>query len=1032
MRIIFKMIGRRVANQRNIILVITALIMMTLIWLFISSMMLRVNKSKAAQARFNEELSRGQTPRVIPGSEKKKSTTETKKGPNTKKPLKKKIKKPLNVKSPIKIVDHDPPKSFSSTPESNSDSFESSFGQSYFSAKPIVNVDIIVATWIDNIPLQNTFKYFETQLCDNPKSSAFQLHVKLFVSSVRTAIIPKSYYCESFQVSMQTKYQPKKTRKSLVSDLELFNYGVSQSKGKYYFFLDRNSEVWAYDLYDMVAKLEADPKLSIIGSKVLTKKHDIISAGMDVGMKWDNIPVLYHRYVGYPEKYRDSDVSRNLLCVHTVGMLIRASAFVPFDLENGPIKSLTTVKSCLEQLKLGNSVFYEPKNLIVSKLIKGKTKYDGKIGLKQKAAYSTSYKTLLTPLINKRYELDPNLHVAYDYGAGSCTGFFIEATNIVTELEKRVPIKIITGKDDFCLGLPQASKDALHRMLSRDFSKNISIWISHKPPPSYPRFPYTGIATYDKEPDYIIGRSMYESTRIEKAWVSKANDLADEIWVPSKFLIKAFVDSGVDATKVRWMPEPIDVDFYNPKITPPLDLPDKNGYNFLSVFKWEDRKGPDLLFKAYFEEFKKSDPVTLHVLTYIYGGYDPHSKKEIRYEINKIAKENNFDMKNLPKVSIINKVVPTKDMPKLYKFADAFVLPTRAEGWGLPFMEAMTMELPTIGTAWGGQMDFMNEKNSYLIKVEEMEKMKHQPPEVEDDGAEPFRYARASVPHLRTLMRNLVDNPEKGLETGKRARQYIIDNFSQQKLGDMIVNRLKQVERIIIDQKKTKKRTRKLEAELKKSEGDGWQGFKYWDDWGKDEKKEEVKKVEKKDDKKEDKRSDSKPSEVQKPLEKSPEKNEKPANSQDLLAKKEVKKESPVVVAEKKVETGSAIGSTPSKSNGPIKPGEVKSAPAIPRTQLPVATPIVGSGSTKEVDVKKELETRSNLAFEDVVPVKKTKKEVKGSTLGSGSKKVSSSTKKVETKPKPQKKAKKPKKKTTRPKIDIVEEDDFENQLNGW
>ena len=33
----------------------------------------------------------------------------------------------------------------------------------------------------------------------------------------------------------------------------------------------------------------------------------------------------------------------------------------------------------------------------------------------------------------------------------------------------------------------------------------------------------------------------------------------------------------------------------------------------------------------------------------------------------------------------------------LYKSVDAFVLPTHGEGWGLPFAEAMAMELPTIG-----------------------------------------------------------------------------------------------------------------------------------------------------------------------------------------------------------------------------------------------------------------------------------------------------------------------------------------------
>jgi glycosyltransferase involved in cell wall biosynthesis len=35
--------------------------------------------------------------------------------------------------------------------------------------------------------------------------------------------------------------------------------------------------------------------------------------------------------------------------------------------------------------------------------------------------------------------------------------------------------------------------------------------------------------------------------------------------------------------------------------------------------------------------------------------------------------------------------VPEQDMPRLYAAVDAFVLPTRGEGFGMPIMEAMSM-----------------------------------------------------------------------------------------------------------------------------------------------------------------------------------------------------------------------------------------------------------------------------------------------------------------------------------------------------
>jgi glycosyltransferase involved in cell wall biosynthesis len=232
-------------------------------------------------------------------------------------------------------------------------------------------------------------------------------------------------------------------------------------------------------------------------------------------------------------------------------------------------------------------------------------------------------------------------------------------------------------------------KDTLLRQLSRKF-QNATIWISHKPPDAYPIFPYSGIIEHENEPKYIVGRSMYESTGIPSNWKTPANDRADEIWVPSKFLVDAFVNSGILASKIKWMPEPIDTDFYNPETVEPLQIKGLSGYNFISVFKWEPRKGPDFLLRAFFSEFKKHENVTLYLLTYEYGGYSPHSKSSIERLIRLVAMKYKFDLKKLPKYKVINQVISSSLMPSLYKTFDAFVLPTRGEGWGLPFMEAMT------------------------------------------------------------------------------------------------------------------------------------------------------------------------------------------------------------------------------------------------------------------------------------------------------------------------------------------------------
>ena len=47
--------------------------------------------------------------------------------------------------------------------------------------------------------------------------------------------------------------------------------------------------------------------------------------------------------------------------------------------------------------------------------------------------------------------------------------------------------------------------------------------------------------------------------------------------------------------------------------------------------------------------------------------------------------------------------------------ADAFVLPTRGEGWGLPVVEAMAMALPVIVTNTSGCSQYLTQENSFPL-----------------------------------------------------------------------------------------------------------------------------------------------------------------------------------------------------------------------------------------------------------------------------------------------------------------------------
>jgi glycosyltransferase involved in cell wall biosynthesis len=104
-------------------------------------------------------------------------------------------------------------------------------------------------------------------------------------------------------------------------------------------------------------------------------------------------------------------------------------------------------------------------------------------------------------------------------------------------------------------------------------------------------------------------------------------------------------------------------------------------------------------------------------------------------------------------------------LPSLYKGADAFVIATHGEGWGLPIIEAMAMQLPVIATNWSGStgrmnrnilifVEFLRSSNSYLIPVESMVK----------SSTPGHQWAQPSKDALKVAMRTVLENKREVID----------------------------------------------------------------------------------------------------------------------------------------------------------------------------------------------------------------------------------------------------------------------------
>ncbi|MFD1952738.1 glycosyltransferase family 4 protein [Paenibacillus thailandensis] len=273
-----------------------------------------------------------------------------------------------------------------------------------------------------------------------------------------------------------------------------------------------------------------------------------------------------------------------------------------------------------------------------------------------------------------------------------------------------------------------------------------------------------------RRPDFRvnIARTGFETDRIPSFWIPNLNAF-DEVWVFSQFNQATFSASGV-TSPIKVIPSYsawAEADMEDSLFRVPFD--DK--FLFLSVFDWSDRKGYDLLINAYLEEFARTDNVALIIKTT--AGNDDKIN-----EVSLLASGN----KEAPEIFIMNKMLPTNDLIKLYRLCNAFVLPTRGEGWGRPIMEAMIVGMPVIATNWSGPTDFMNEDNAFPVKVDKLTEIRNHPIPLFNG----HRWAEPSLNDLKRQMRYVYENPNEAKQKGIQARSDILGRYGKTQMIKLI------------------------------------------------------------------------------------------------------------------------------------------------------------------------------------------------------------------------------------------------------
>ena len=193
--------------------------------------------------------------------------------------------------------------------------------------------------------------------------------------------------------------------------------------------------------------------------------------------------------------------------------------------------------------------------------------------------------------------------------------------------------------------------------------------------------------------------------------------------------------------KIKIIPHGVDLNLFYPKKT------EKKKFTFLmnkGFRNSEDRGGIQYGIKAFCEEFNKEENVELIVkINPAYGIPD----------LNKIIKELDIQNKEFPPIKFITNYFEYNKLVDLYNSADVFVSPTRAEAFNIPCLEAFACGIPVTTTEFGGQTDYCNEDNSWIIKGE-LKEVEH---EIQYEG---IKWLTPDIKQLRETMRYCYNDPE--------------------------------------------------------------------------------------------------------------------------------------------------------------------------------------------------------------------------------------------------------------------------------
>lgn len=248
------------------------------------------------------------------------------------------------------------------------------------------------------------------------------------------------------------------------------------------------------------------------------------------------------------------------------------------------------------------------------------------------------------------------------------------------------------------------------------------------------------------------------------------------VLAPSRFCAKTCLGSGLPRRRVHEFPYPLDGGEWHPGVAP-MARPPGGAFRFLYMNTWHERKGYDLLLRAWWQEFSAADHVELVIKSY----RENDRRDPIETHVAVLAERMGVDRGRKAPIRIMDNLMNADDIPPFMASFDALVSPHRSEGFGLSPWHALALGVPVVCTDYGGVTDFCKADTAWLVRVDGMVA----PSEYEAGTfvhLGKIVWAEPDMEDLRRQMRMAYTWPAEGRARALRGARFVSERYSYEAL----------------------------------------------------------------------------------------------------------------------------------------------------------------------------------------------------------------------------------------------------------